>query len=723
MAERRLLSFPSPQTEPFPPGAVVLLDHLAENTIAADIQKVVEAALERVVPSSLPPEPTDYVPVIREGDLLVLPAQFFGSLIPVVTSIANGLMAFADKNKLDSIDLNLLVKAGGEVGQVPVKLSTADGDWAWGIAPGGGGGGGSLDSLVSAGSGVSLIVSQGGGIATIKSIDGGDDSVVVTTAGDNTMTITVNLATGALAGLLSPADKTKLDSVAANAQPNPPIYSGVVVGSVPAPLSLPASSARFLAEDGVWRVPAGSGGGGSFGDAPADGSTYGRNNNAWVTVDSATLDGLGDVDVGGAVDQQILRYTGGIWVASAETLPRVDQLSDAQISTLSDNDLLKYNSTLGKWVNGAAATVSGGPIALGTTLVGPVTHALVAGNIDKVIRCDISVGHVTVTLDDSIATAAGEVLASTFITENGTGVYKLQFQTATASQMPTILTSTSHSRSSGVSGDALGVHANDTRTHTTPIGTDRVLTFTVFAGRAVTTTPTDIRLTVTVAGNPAFTVGGTGGSDPAWTSKTLASEFALDIYSYSFAMGTDLVDPTSVTSQVIMNGFNTNAYVLSAIHSGFTDQVTPTESYVPGVDLNPGATVFSQLVSGTSAGANRRMIYAAVQPTLDSNTNPTAPTVSGAIQLNAGTFGNVLNRAGGGFMFAHEAAAASGAYDCTVTYPVVQDRSRLAFALRPSSVATMEIRTPGNVPAETSVTNKQVTLLYSSDSGIANLLL
>jgi hypothetical protein len=57
-----------------------------------------------------------------------------------------------------------------------------------------------------------------------------------------------------------------------------------------------------------------------------------------------------------------------------------------------------------------------------------------------------------------------------------------------------------------------------------------------------------------------------------------------------------------------------------------------------------------------------------------------------------------------------------------VTFPALNDRSRVALALRPAALPTMDIRTPANVAAETAVTNKQIGLIYDGNAKIANLI-
>jgi hypothetical protein len=210
-----------------------------------------------------------------------------------------------------------------------------------------------------------------------------------------------------------------------------------------------------------------------------------------------------------------------------------------------------------------------------------------------------------------------------------------------------------------------------------------------------------------------------GDASNPWTNVSSAVGGDADIFTYVRAMGSDS-DTTPFTSKVIHTGLNCCGYLIMVAHADHVDQTTPYESITTGHDDNPGTPAEPILIN--VLGPNRRVVYATLQTT--NTSGYPAPTVTGATQLQAGTLGtsNVLNAAGGPYLMAHEDATSTGTKDCTVTFPASNDRSRIALAFRPASVSSMEIRTPGNVAAETAVTNKQVGLIYDSNNKIANLI-
>ena len=80
---------------------------------------------------------------------------------------------------------------------------------------------------------------------------------------------------------------------------------------------------------------------------------------------SINLDRLSDVTVTNVQDNQILKYDSvqGLWVnTSTGAVTALGDLSDVTITGVSDGEVLQYNSTSGKWENQAitVTNVDGG---------------------------------------------------------------------------------------------------------------------------------------------------------------------------------------------------------------------------------------------------------------------------------------------------------------------------------------------------------------------------
>jgi hypothetical protein len=333
-----------------------------------------------------------------------------------------------------------------------------------------------------------------------------------------------------------------------------------------------------------------------------------------------------------------------------------------------------------------------------------------------VIRCNIAAGDVTITIDDSVSTLAGRVLTTSFITQGATGAYKLLFRQTGSPTMPGILASTHGQRTSGIPTTSMTNSTSDNRAHSCPLGDDRVAVFILMALRANDLNSNTMHLQLTVDGGTMFEV---GDATHPWTYSSGAVSADADIFIYIHPMGSDS-DITPMTSKVMIHDLNCCGYVLFAIHAEHVDQTTPSESFTPGHDDGPSSLSMSILCN--ALGPNRRIIYAAVATS--NITGYPVPTLANATQLNSGTIGLSanLNASGGPYIDGHEEAVSSGTYDCTVTFPALNDRSRVALALRPAALPTMDIRTPANVAAETAVTNKQIGLIYDGNAKIANLI-
>jgi len=70
----------------------------------------------------------------------------------------------------------------------------------------------------------------------------------------------------------------------------------------------------------------------------------------------------------------------------------LSELADVTLASLADNNVLIYDSTTSKWVNGTAASI---PLTI-TSI--PKTSDYTATSIDKVILCDASSTDITITL-------------------------------------------------------------------------------------------------------------------------------------------------------------------------------------------------------------------------------------------------------------------------------------------------------------------------------------
>jgi len=74
-----------------------------------------------------------------------------------------------------------------------------------------------------------------------------------------------------------------------------------------------------------------------------------------------TLNGLNDVTITSVTNNQVLKYNSSInrWVnGTDDVVTAIGQLSDVTISTLANGQLLIYNSSSGNWEN--SDTIDGG---------------------------------------------------------------------------------------------------------------------------------------------------------------------------------------------------------------------------------------------------------------------------------------------------------------------------------------------------------------------------
>ncbi len=98
-------------------------------------------------------------------------------------------------------------------------------------------------------------------------------------------------------------------------------------------------------------------------DNPTDGQvlTYDAEEEKYVNADVATnLSELGDVEVGEAVSGQFLRYNGATnkWIpsTSSASVSSLDAINDVSLTSVQDGDVLKWDATLERWINGLAGT-------------------------------------------------------------------------------------------------------------------------------------------------------------------------------------------------------------------------------------------------------------------------------------------------------------------------------------------------------------------------------
>ena len=209
------------------------------------------------------------------------------------TTSASGLMSSTDKTKLNGIETNAN----------NYSLPTASANDLGGIKVGSGL---SIDS-----SGV-LSATGGGGTSYTAGAHIDITGGVISATYDN--------ATQSVDGLMSSADKTKLDGLSNYSLPiaTDQALGGIKVGSG---LTIDSST-------GVLSTTGGGGGG------------------------SSTLSGLSDVTITSPQANQVLKYNGsGQWINTASSASDLDDLADVTISSVSDKQSLVYDGTSQLWKN------------------------------------------------------------------------------------------------------------------------------------------------------------------------------------------------------------------------------------------------------------------------------------------------------------------------------------------------------------------------------------
>ena len=201
--------------------------------------------------------------------------------------------------------------------------------------------------------------------ATDSAIGGVKQGTNVTIAADGTISATnttYSTATTSADGLMSSTDKSKLDNIEANANNySLPIATSAVLGGV--------KQGNNITIDADGTINATGGGGGSSSlsgltdvtlTTPTSGQALVYDGTKWVNGNggggAATLAGLTDVTISSSVaGGQVLAYDGtSSWVNSAA--PAVSNLSDVTLSSVSNNQILRYNGS--KWVNSNETTPS-----------------------------------------------------------------------------------------------------------------------------------------------------------------------------------------------------------------------------------------------------------------------------------------------------------------------------------------------------------------------------
>lgn len=91
-------------------------------------------------------------------------------------------------------------------------------------------------------------------------------------------------------------------------------------------------------------------------DVPDTDPAYHNNAKYWAEHTTSSLAGLSDVDINSPSEGQVLKYdaTDDVWYNSSENAESLSGLSDTSISLPSAGQVLTYDDVSGKWVNGSA---------------------------------------------------------------------------------------------------------------------------------------------------------------------------------------------------------------------------------------------------------------------------------------------------------------------------------------------------------------------------------
>lgn len=163
-------------------------------------------------------------------------------------------------------------------------------------------------------------------------------------------------------------------------------------------------------------------------DVPSTDPTYHNNSKYWAEHTSSSLSGLTDTNITSVSDGQILKYdnASGKWVNSsggggAESL---DDLDDVDITSASDGQFLVYNNSTSKWVNASktipnitwssAVSCAAGSTSCTITDAAITTSSIVEPFIDDGSGDAIPYSNVTITTGQAVISFDALESASSF---------------------------------------------------------------------------------------------------------------------------------------------------------------------------------------------------------------------------------------------------------------------------------------------------------------------
>lgn len=679
--------------------------------VRSTVQKAVATAPVRTTP---PTSQTMFVQQDADGALIRRSALLASLGLPLAGESSRGLVTASEREKLNQLLLAAQVPSGGEIGQVLTKTGPGAFETGWTNVQGGGGGG--SYSFINVGTGTAIFKQVSGSDVQLRTLAGASQSVVVSIApgsNNNVVQIDVPPATSNLAGLMSAADKAKLDGLPSGFTP-PPIFSGSSPGLVPSPPSQPANPNLALHADGQWKLVSG-GGSINFGEPPSSPSSnpvsYGRafvdGVGQWRQVvepdHTHEFSDLSDVVLTGSPTNALLVWTGTTvtWRPKLATT----ELADVASSTPADGNVLAWNAATQRYIPTSvlAATQA---IPVRSEIAGPVETPFISDMIGKLTPVNLSAGDVQINLLTDISHAASTVLYAQFriLPTVGSGA-KLRFRSPLGTTEPTLHAHYLGGRGTNSSSSAISTwypESSDRHTISIPAGDNMTLMIAVSSHPA--TLGTARTLTTTLDG----------------TSITLDSSLDTDA---GFAAGgwryysTFLGTKTSPSTAVLRFTGGTNVCCYNVQMMVFAN--TPSTGAIGDITHNQYPTSTTQVTySATSSGPNKLLTYCISRVNASGST---APTTSGATQIAWTNINTGTNRGASTHLIATEEVSGSGSQNCTVTWSAALNSVALTFTVSgtASSGQTMNIRTANNVAPDIGTPNELVTVIYDANNSEA----
>jgi hypothetical protein len=564
-------------------------------------------------------------------------------------------MAPADKTKLDQLTPAAQVPQGGATGQILAKTSGANWDTGWVDPPATG----EVLSFLNAGSGAGTFKSKVGTTVSFRSLVG-SSSAIQFTAQTDTVALSISNATPTAAGLMSSADKAKLDGLndpPASTDPNYVPYGRVFV-------------------DGVAR---------------------------WEPVSRADhtheVTSLSDVDIDSGPSPALVHWDGTQlrWRPPLSTT----ELADVSTTTPSDGYVLAWNASTQKYVPTPQLQASS-TVTLGTELVGPTTVGFDANMLGKIIPVDLSAGDVEVQFDAGVTHPANTVVYSQFrIKPTVLSGAKLRFRGQTGvPQTPVLHAHLLGGKGSNVGGTAITTwqpEGSEKYTLNVPAGDNLALVIVVSTHTATLgTAPT---ITATLDG----------------TSITLTSFSGFD-YTRAVSGPRYYVAPlgnlSSSTNKIlrITDGTNVNCYAVYMMVFSGVNQSTPIADPTPEYEATSTAAVTYNMTASAAGGL---LVYCADRSHASGST---APTTSGATQIAWTNINTGANRGAATIVLATEEVLSSGPQDATVTWAAAQNSAAMMFVVKGTGGAAFPVRTANNVQPDIGDPNEFITVIYNSNT-------